>query len=86
MSTVRQQIAESAAWVETPQRRALLSIEEVSQLLGVSPGWVRDHSTRRSPRLPVVRFGGRRAVLRFRPQDVDRFINSNLLSAEDDAQ
>lgn len=60
--------------------KPLLTLDEVATHLGVSKAWVRDHATRRSPRIPVVRFGDRRAVLRFRPQDVERFINDNLLS------
>jgi len=47
--------------------------------LGVSRAWVRDHATRRNPRLPVVRFGDKRAVLRFRAQDVQQFIDQHLL-------
>jgi hypothetical protein len=66
--------------------RSLLTLDQVAALLCVSKAWVRDHATRRHPRLPVVRFGGKRAVLRFRPIDVEMFINSNLLSAEDRAQ
>jgi excisionase family DNA binding protein len=62
--------------------RALMTLDQVAELLRVSKGWVRDHATRRSPRLPVVRFGGRRAVLRFRPQDVERFIAEHLVSTE----
>jgi hypothetical protein len=65
---------------------ALLTLDQVAEMLGVSKAWVRDHATRRSPRIPVVRFGDRRGVLRFRPRDVEGFINSNLLSAEEDAQ
>jgi predicted DNA-binding transcriptional regulator AlpA len=57
---------------------ALLTLDQVAAQLGMSKAWVRDHATRRSPRIPVVRFGDRRAVLRFRPQDVELFINSNL--------
>jgi hypothetical protein len=68
------------------QSAALLTLDQVAGQLGVSKAWVRDHATRRNPRIPVVRFGDRRAVLRFRPQDIERFIESNLLSAEDDAQ
>lgn len=64
----------------------LLTLEQVAARLGTSKAWVRDHATRRCPRIPVVRLGGRRALLRFRPEDVERFINSNLLSAEEDAQ
>jgi excisionase family DNA binding protein len=56
----------------------LMTLDEVAAWLGVSKAWVRDHATRRNPRIPVVRFGERRAVLRFRPEDVEAFINSNL--------
>jgi predicted DNA-binding transcriptional regulator AlpA len=58
----------------------LLSLGDVAELLQVSKAWVRDHCTRRSPRIPVVRFGDRRAVLRFRRQDIDQFITDNLTS------
>ena len=58
----------------------LLTLEQVAQILGVSKAWVRDHATRRNPRLPVVRLGGKRAVLRFRPQDVEKFVAENLVS------
>jgi predicted DNA-binding transcriptional regulator AlpA len=61
----------------------LLTLDQVAAHLGVSKAWVRDHATRRNPRIPVVRFGDRRAVLRFRPQDIEQFITSNLLSAEE---
>ena len=61
----------------TPGQR-LLTLEDVADLLGVSKAWVRDHATRRSPRIPVVRFGERRAVLRFRPQDIEQFISSHV--------
>jgi len=65
--------------------QSLLTLDDVAALLGVSKAWVRDHATRRNPRLPVVRLGGRRAVLRFRRSDVERFIESNLVSCEDNA-
>jgi predicted DNA-binding transcriptional regulator AlpA len=64
----------------TSQSVPLLSLDDVAQELKVSKAWVRDHCTRRSPRIPVVRLGGRRAVLRFRRQDVDQFITDNLTS------
>lgn len=56
----------------------LLTLEQVAELFGVSKDWVRDHATRRNPRLPVVRLGGRRAVLRFRPEDIQKFIAAHL--------
>ena len=57
---------------------SLLTLEDVATHLGVSKAWVRDHATRRNPRIPVVRLGGKRAVLRFRPQDVENFIDAHL--------
>lgn len=71
------QVAPSA----TRPIQSLLSLDEVAATLGVSKAWVRDHATRRNPRIPVVRFGDRRAVLRFRPQDIEQFIADNLLPA-----
>jgi predicted DNA-binding transcriptional regulator AlpA len=56
----------------------LLTLDEVAAHFGVSKAWVRDHSTRRNPRIPVVRLGGKRAVLRFRSQDIENFINAHL--------
>jgi hypothetical protein len=70
------------SWVAAPQLKALLDIGDVADLLSVSKAWVRDHATRRNPRIPVVRLGGRRAVLRFRLQDVERFIVDHLVSTE----
>jgi predicted DNA-binding transcriptional regulator AlpA len=61
----------------------LLSDKQVAETLGVSRAWVRDHATRRDPRLPVVRLGGKRAVLRFRLEDVQEFINAHLQKAVD---
>lgn len=66
--------------------KALLTLDQVAALLGVSKAWVRDHATRRQPRVPVVRLGGKRAILRFRPEDIQMFINSNLVSADEVAQ
>lgn len=56
----------------------LLSLDQVATTLGTSKAWVRDHATRRNPRIPVVRLGGKRALLRFRPQDIQRFITDHL--------
>ncbi len=58
--------------------KRLLSLDEVAALFCLSKAWVRDHATRRNPRIPVVRLGGRRAILRFRPQDVEQFIADHL--------
>ncbi|HTA24715.1 MAG TPA: helix-turn-helix domain-containing protein [Terriglobales bacterium] len=56
----------------------LLTLDEVARILGMSKAWVRDHATRRNPRIPVVRFGDRRGVLRFRLEDVYNFITAHL--------
>jgi predicted DNA-binding transcriptional regulator AlpA len=61
----------------------LLTVDDVALLLGTSKAWVRDHATRRNPRIPVVRLGGRRALLRFRQQDVEKFVAEHLISTED---
>jgi Helix-turn-helix domain len=49
----------------------LLGPAEVAKWLGVSSAWVRDHATRKSPRIPAVKVG---KLLRFRPVDVKSFI------------
>ena len=58
---------------------SLLTLDQVAEMFQVSKAWVRDHATRREPRIPVVRFGDRRAVLRFRVQDVEQFIAQHLV-------
>src|SRR5580693_7831212 len=42
----------------------------VAKWLGVSSAWVRDHATRKEPRLSAVKVG---KFLRFRPEDVEDF-------------
>jgi excisionase family DNA binding protein len=46
----------------------LLTPMEVAKWLGVSPGWVRDHATRKRPHLRAVKLG---KLLRFRQKDVE---------------
>jgi hypothetical protein len=51
--------------------------EQVAQRLNVSPDWVRDHSSRKEPRLPVIRLGGgpgRAGLLRYRASQIENFI------------
>ncbi|MGH9655613.1 MAG: helix-turn-helix domain-containing protein [Bryobacteraceae bacterium] len=50
---------------------ALLEPSEVAKWLGVSAGWVRDHATRKQPRLKAIKVG---KLLRFRPEDIEEFI------------
>jgi excisionase family DNA binding protein len=66
--------AEVAAGAETATSRRLLGPGEVAKWLGVSSGWVRDHATRKSPRIPAVKVG---KLLRFRPEDVEAFIQTS---------
>ena len=54
----------------------LLSPQEVADRLGVSERWVRDHATRRSPRIRAVKLG---PLLRFRWSDVEDFLSNQLL-------
>lgn len=50
---------------------ALLTPPEVAEILRVSAGWVRNHATRKEPRLRVVKLG---KLLRFRRSDIEEFI------------
>jgi excisionase family DNA binding protein len=54
----------------------LLSPQEVADRLGVSERWVRDHATRRNPRIRAVKLG---PLLRFRLSDVEDFLSNQLL-------
>ncbi len=58
---------------EAQELETLLTAHEVAKILKVSYGWVKDHATRKQPRLPCVRLG---SLLRFRPQDIEEFIKS----------
>jgi excisionase family DNA binding protein len=54
----------------------LLTPREVADRLGVSQRWVRDHATRRWPRIRVVKLG---SLLRFRWADVEDFLAHHTL-------
>ena len=49
----------------------LLTAKDVAERLGVSERWVRDHATRRFPRIPVIKLG---PLLRFRLEDIEEFL------------
>jgi excisionase family DNA binding protein len=49
----------------------LMDPNEVAKWLGVSSGWVRDHATRKTPRLPAIKIG---KLLRFQAEDIREFI------------
>lgn len=53
------------------RREQLLSPDKVAEWLGVSAAWVRDHATRKEPKIPVVRIG---KLMRFRESDVEEFL------------
>jgi predicted DNA-binding transcriptional regulator AlpA len=59
-------LAPSAAHAER-----LLNAQQVADHLGVSERWVRDHATRRNPRIPAVKLG---PLLRFRWEDVQALV------------
>lgn len=54
----------------------LLTPQEVADKLGVSQRWVRDHATRRQPRISAVKLG---SLLRFRWVDVEEFLSRQML-------
>jgi predicted DNA-binding transcriptional regulator AlpA len=51
----------------------LLNAREVASKLGVSERWVRDHTTRRSPKIRAVKLG---PLVRYRWADVEIFMES----------
>jgi len=61
----------SAQQDHPPRDGSLLTATEVAKWLSVSPGWVRDHATRKQPQLQAVKLG---KLLRFRAEDVKEFI------------
>jgi excisionase family DNA binding protein len=50
----------------------LLTAREVAARLSVSERWVRDHTTRRSPKIRGVKLG---TLMRYRVSDVDEFMD-----------
>lgn len=51
----------------------LLTVDDVARRLNVSRDWVWDHSSRKSPKLPVIRMGD--GALRYRASSIEAFIN-----------
>jgi len=49
----------------------LMNSRQVATRLGVSERWVRDHTTRRWPRIAGVKLG---PLMRYRREDVDAFM------------
>jgi len=52
---------------------SLLTVEDVAERLRVSRDWVWDHSSRKSPYLPVIRMSD--GVLRYRESQIEEFVN-----------
>jgi excisionase family DNA binding protein len=69
--------ASSPTAIEFPIREhshdRLLNAREVAARLGVSERWVRDHTTRRSPRIRAVKLG---TLIRYRRADLEIFMES----------
>ena len=51
----------------------LLNARQVADRLGVSERWVRDHTTRRSPKIRAIKLG---PLVRYRRADVEVFMAS----------
>jgi excisionase family DNA binding protein len=56
-----------------PPQERLLNAHEVAARLGVSERWVRDHTTRRSPKIRAVKLG---SLIRYRRADVEIFMEN----------
>jgi len=48
---------------------------DVAEWLGVSAGWVRDHATRKEPRIRAIKVG---KLIRFRAEDVEEFLRESM--------
>ena len=51
----------------------LLTAEDVARRLNVSTDWVWDHSSRKTPYLPVIRIAD--GTLRYRHSQIEEFVN-----------
>ena len=54
-----------------PENGRLMNARQVAAKLGVSERWVRDHTTRRSPRIRGLKMG---SLMRYRLADVEAFL------------
>ena len=66
-------MAMTATVEQMPIRDLLLTVEEVAERLRVSKDWVWDHSSRKTPYLPVIRVGD--GTLRYRSSQIEAFVN-----------
>lgn len=81
MSSMNAQLGPNA--MTKVESEDLLTPEQVARRLRVSSRWVRDHATRRSPRIPAVDLGSR---MRFRPSDVEQFIRERIQGSSQKAR
>jgi len=57
--------------ITVPGNDRLMNPRQVAAKLGVSERWVRDHTTRRSPRIRGLKMG---SLMRYRLADVEAFL------------
>ena len=57
--------------ITAPGNDRLMNARQVAAKLGVSERWVRDHTTRRSPRIRGLKMG---SLMRYRLADVEAFL------------
>jgi predicted DNA-binding transcriptional regulator AlpA len=55
------------------QADPLLTVDDVAERLNVTKDWVWDHSSRKTPYLPVIRIGD--GTLRYRLSQIEEFVN-----------
>ncbi len=63
--------ADQRGTISFPVQERLLNAREVATRLGVSERWVRDHTTRRPPKIRGVKLG---TLMRYRCADVEEFM------------
>ena len=74
MATIPKPVVPACDWHENDP---LLTPQQVAERLNTSLDWVWDHSSRKMPLLPVIRFGdgpGRAGMLRYRASKIEEFI------------
>jgi hypothetical protein len=73
MATIPKPVVPASDWRENDP----LLTQQVAERLNTSLDWVWDHSSRKMPLLPVIRFGdgpGRAGMLRYRASKIEEFI------------
>jgi excisionase family DNA binding protein len=68
--------------MSSPKKQKLLTPREVADMLNI--GLVTVYQWASAGRLPVIRLGGERPTLRFRPEDIERLIED--LKAPENSQ